>query len=131
MEFKELAKDTQKQKELLEQIEKRLVNPRDKSLNLKYFYTLSPESKIKVDTPEQLTEAGEIGEFLEAGPYGTLKFKATVQGTYRQLVRFVYDLRGGTRFGRIISIAIKNNKGTESDNLAADLEILLLSKNKV
>ena len=113
----------------VETINERAINPAALATNLQFFYRLESELELKlVDLRQGVPERGNANSEYVGVPY-----TVAVEGTYRQLLRFIQRLETGSHYVKFLSsnLAPSRGGGANSENGEADPTdpVLVLSLN--
>lgn len=111
---------------LAARVEDRTVVPADAAVNKAYFYQFE-KPELQIDSVEQSTP----GESKAKDPwklkdFGTVDFRITATGSFREVLRLAYRLRGGPKLVRVTELALLPDRGggRESRRIEIRLEAL-------
>ena len=106
------------------ELESRLVQAGQLAVNLQYFYKLEAENEVKIDIhPGTISAAAKSGK----ADYIGVPYSLSVQGTYKQVMAFLYRLEAGRHFCRFLNVNLNKNAsggGADAMNLSLSIELL-------
>ena len=114
-----------------EKIDERLMSAASKAINYQYFYKLEKDSGVRMgnlnqsDTSGQATLKGAINLEL----FQPITFRVTAEGTFKQILTFLYEIQHGKYFTIIkdfSSSGIKAEDEEEQDLLNLSLTVKVL-----
>jgi hypothetical protein len=106
------------------EMESRLVHAGQLAVNLQYFYKLEAENEVKLlDVRQNSIPRGA------ALSYVGIPYNLTVQGSYKQVLAFLYRLENGRHFCRFSAVNFVKSTGSEGAaqnvvTLTLNLELL-------
>lgn len=113
-------------REMTGEVSSRLVQPSELARNLQYFYRLESESGVTIRSLDQRGTPSRGGEDEEVPVYVPLRYDIAIEGTYADLLDFVYRLENGRHFARFTQFEIIRGQqgGSTVLQMAMNLELL-------
>jgi len=109
--------------EVLEYVDRHLINEGDLAENLGYFYEIEAASRIKFEQVSQMSSQPQSADL----PFRAVPFTLRTSGTYRQMLRVIRELENGPRLLRIRTFSL-SAEGSQADKLTLDLTVDLLAR---
>ena len=130
---KGIESDTRQLKNLVDSMEDRLFVSEEQSTNINFFYSLEDELNITISEVSQLGQTNR--RYSEKGPdelkiYSVVSYNITLNGTFREILRFVYEIYQMDFIMRITDVEIETGykSGNKADPLEAKIRIVVLAK---
>ena len=127
-----IEQDTEKLKELVEMINKRLFIVDERSTNIDFFYSFEDKLDVVISEVEQL-EKGSV-RFLKDGPdelknYSVINYDITVSGSFHEIVRLLYEIYQIDSIMRVSDFQIDatTDKDSTSSRLSAEIRVAVLA----
>lgn len=129
---KNLKEDTEAATAMVDQIEKLLFNRYERAININFFYGIEDDAGVVISNIAQLPDPDSI--YTDKGPrklehYSTTVYNISVNGTFSNILRFLYEL---DRVDPIIRVADFNVSREKEDfggaSVDARLRVLVLAK---
>lgn len=118
-----IAHETTRLAEVLEYVDRHLINEGDLAENLGYFYEIEAASRVKFEQVSQMSSQPQAPDL----PFRAVPFTLRTSGTYRQMLRVIRELENGPRLLRIRTFSL-SAEGAEADRLTLDLTVELLAR---
>lgn len=112
-----MVEDLARLKEMVEAIEKRLVNREERVLNVQYFYNFDLEQELINITSVNQLPPNEAA--MRTGPlkiFETVDFNLVCTGTKQQLLQFLHEIRRGGKILKVTSISLDPEPGLPNES---------------
>ena len=127
-----IEQDTQKLKALVETIDERLFIAEERSTNIDFFYSFEDKLDILISEVDQL-ERKNI-RFSKGGPdslklYSVINYEITVEGSFHEILRFLYEIYQTDNIMRISDFQINTttDRAEASSILSAEVRVAVLA----
>lgn len=135
-----LSEHVEKMRTVVATIQERLMESEQKAINYQYLYDLEQASKVRITAMAQndvVTDARQRGGKPTPSHYIGIPFNMSVQGSFGEVMEFLYRLETGRRFARIdvFSLSLAPGAltpgaapGTGTDQVALAIQFEVLGK---
>lgn len=127
-----IEQDIQKLDELVENIDKRLFIVDERSMNVDFFYSFEDKLDIVISEVDQLEKGS--ARFSKDGPdelknYSVINYDITVSGSFREIVRLLYEIYQVDPIMRISDFQIDATKDSNGKpgKLSAEIRVAVLA----
>ena len=122
-----------------EEIRSRLMDKDQKTQNVSYFYNLEEATGVVMNDPVQVGGERVIGGGAKRGKKGKkddealklfseIEFRVEIEGSFTQVMTFLYELRTGKYFSRIKTFNIMLAESLKEGRLKANFSVMMLGK---
>ena len=127
-----IEQDTRELKRFVNLIEERLFVGEERSTNINFFYSFEDKLDIVISEVSQVT--GNNSKFSKGGPneltlYAVVDYSITLRGTFKEILRFLYEIDRIDSIVRVTDFQIDTAVGREDGpgKLLAKVRIAVLS----
>lgn len=125
-----------------EEIRSRLMDKDQKTQNVSYFYNLEEATGVVMNDPVQVGGERVIASAPRRGKRGgkdkkddgalklfsEIEFRVEIEGSFTQVMTFLYELRTGKYFSRIKTFNIMLADSLKEGRLKANFSVMMLGK---
>lgn len=128
---KNIEQDTEKLESLVSAINKHLFVVEERSTNIDFFYSFEERLNIVISEVRQLDAANP--RFAQKGPdelkiYSVIDYSITVDGTFNEILRFLYEIYQIEAIARVTELDIEASDVDDSDSLSATIKVAVLAQ---
>jgi len=129
---KDLGEEVEAVKTLVDQVDSRLFNRDQRAVNINFFYSLEDRLDVRISNIGQMP--GEDSVYAKGGAYelklhSTISYNIALEGTYDDILAFLYELHRVDPLIRVAEVQIASGKRNADDGiLEARLRVLVLAE---
>lgn len=121
----------QELEDLVDTINERLFIAEERSTNIDLFYSFEERLDIKISEVKQQDNLNS--RFTEKGPdelklYSVIDYSITVSGTFKEIVRFLYEIYQIEAIARVTEFQVEAGDMEDSGNLSAKINVAVLAQ---
>ena len=130
---KNIEQDIQNLEARLASIKEQLFNREERATNINFFYTFEEKLDVLISEVEQLDEKSL--RFSQNGPdelklYSVINYNVTLSGTFREILKFLYEIHQAEPIMRVTDFQINTTNDTDNQpgKLTAEVRVAVLAK---
>ncbi|MGF1450195.1 MAG: hypothetical protein ACFB20_12370 [Opitutales bacterium] len=134
-----LQEDLDKARGIVEQVERRLIDPEETIANLQYFLAFETISGADLSDPRQTGVTGGNYEVeaakgkkskkkAKATPFSEVGYSLDASGSYDQLLSLIHALQSSRFFLRVDTVNLSPSQSLEGSELAVGLTLSILGR---
>ena len=127
-ESQQLKAQVERGKKLLEDADRRLMDPKEVALNYDFFYRLEKATGVRIVSMGQAisTESNPWRPSLSL--YRLVAYDITVEGNLVELMQFAHQVQTGNYLTRLESLSASKSGATQANAITASFKLLVLGK---
>lgn len=113
---------------LIQDADKRLMDPKEVALNYDFFYRLEKSTGVRILSMGQAISTENSPWRPTLSLYRLVTYDITVEGRLENLMEFTQQVQRGSYLARLESLSATKSSGEKSESISASLKLLVLGK---